>query len=177
MANPLSGIITAEFKQLFNYAIDALLEDTALTVTCRIYYGTTKNTQCPNCILDNNARVSANQYKPGGPVSFATGSICPMCGGIGFIASDTSETFNMAIIYGYNRTKFIQTGQNLKEGVFYVQSVCKLDRFPNLKNAKEAVFDTSVEGIGKYKFERYGDPTPVNFGTTPYIVTNWTRKG
>lgn len=176
MSNPLTGIITSDFKALFNYAIDALLEDTALTVTCRITFGTTKNTECPNCILDTNARISSNAYKVGGPVSFATGSICPMCGGVGFVVSDNTTTLNLAVIPNDNRSKFIKTALRLNETDYYVQTISKADTFPTLQKAKEIVFDTSIEGYGRYIFERFGDPTPLNFGNTPYLVTHWVRK-
>lgn len=176
MANPLTGIITSDFKALFNYAIDALLEDTALTVTCRIIFGTTKNTECPNCILDANARISSNQYKPGGASSFVTGSICPVCGGVGFIAVDSSTTLNLAVIPNDGRSKFIKTALKLNEADYYVQTISKAETFPTLQNAKEIVFDTSIEGFGRYTFERFGDPTPLNFGNTPYLVTHWIRK-
>jgi hypothetical protein len=37
-----SNIITSDMKKLFSNAIRALLEDTALTVPCTLYYGITK---------------------------------------------------------------------------------------------------------------------------------------
>ena len=50
MANPFSGIITAQFKQTFTDAISALLEDTALTVPCTLIFANTKLQDCPNCL-------------------------------------------------------------------------------------------------------------------------------
>jgi len=174
MSNPFAGIITPEFKALFNNAIDALLESTALTVPCRIVFGTTKNTECPNCILDTNARVSANKYKVGGPSSFPLGSICPMCAGVGFIAVDTSQIIYMAVIYNEQRSKFIKTGLNLTASDYFVQTISHASTYAALKNAKEVVFDTAVEGQATRNFQRYGDPTPVGFGDSAYIITLWT---
>ena len=38
MANIFKDIISNEFKELFNNAIDSLLTDTSLTIPCRLKY-------------------------------------------------------------------------------------------------------------------------------------------
>jgi hypothetical protein len=63
-----AGIITSGMKQLYNDAINALLENTALTVPCKLVYENTKLQDCPNCLYDPLTRKSSNQYQAGGPL-------------------------------------------------------------------------------------------------------------
>lgn len=177
MSNPLSGLINQDFKDLFTNAIDALLEDTALTVPCRLIFGTTKNTACPNCNIDSLTNMSANTYKAGGPSPFPNGSICPMCAGIFYISQDTSIIMNLAVIWNNKRSHFINIGLPLKLDQAYVETISKISTLPNLSRAKEVIFDTNIEGYAKRRFQRYGDPTPVQYGRNPYIVTLWERAG
>ena len=57
-----TGLITAEFKQVFTDAIGSLLEDTALTVACKLVFDNTKLQECPNCLYDPISRKSSNQF-------------------------------------------------------------------------------------------------------------------
>jgi hypothetical protein len=176
MANPFTGIITSEFKQLFVNAISSLLADDALTVPCRIIFGTTKNTQCPNCVLDTITKASSNKYNGIGPNSFPTGSICPVCGSLGYIASDTSETLYLSVLWQWQRAKFIDIGIKLNVGESYAQTISLLGTLHTLRRAKEAVLDTSAEGHGKRTYEREGEPTPLGLGDTKFVITLWKRK-
>lgn len=177
MTNPFAGIITPQFKALFNNAIDALLEDTALTLPCRLTFGTTANTQCPNCNLDTIGGRSANTYRTNGPAPFVNGSICPMCGGEGFIPQDTSQTVYMAVLWNNSRAKFINTGIKLDIADAYVQTISPISTFPVLKEAKEVVFDTTIEGYQHTRFQKFGNPVPVGFGNSSYVITHWRMTG
>lgn len=172
MANPFSGIITPAFKATFNNMIDALLETTALTVPCRLSFGVTKNTACANCILDTITKISSNRYKPGGPVPFSN-SVCPMCGGAGFIPVETTESFNMAVIW--QRSKFIDVG--IKVPTLGVQTVSHITRFPSLSKCKDIFFDTNIEAIAGFTYQRVGAPMPIGFGDSRYCITIWERVG
>lgn len=175
MPNPFSGIITAAFKATYDNAIDALLEDDALTVPCRMEFGITKNTECPNCLTDPINRTSANKYRPGGPVSFVTGTICPTCNGLGFLPIESSETFNMAVIWNDNRSKFIKLGLNLDNSKTYAQSICHAEHYPAIVQSRRACLNTDLAGYGLQTYLREGDPTPYKMGNKTYIVTMWSR--
>ena len=175
MANPLSGVITQAFKDTWNNAIDALLESTALTETCRIVYGTTEYTQCPNCILNTISRISSNIYNGTGTRSFPTGSICPICGGAGFIPSDTTEEISMAVIRNADRSKFIDLGANLDEAMGYIQTISQEATFPLIQKAQYVVINTAIEGYNGDRYQRVGDATLIGFGSRPYVVTIWNK--
>ena len=63
MTNPFSGIISSDFKQLFNNAISSLLYNDALTLPCTLHYGVTKYNDCGNCVFDPIGNKSSNNFK------------------------------------------------------------------------------------------------------------------
>jgi len=172
--NPLSGIITTEFKTLFVNAMNALLEDAALTVPCRFDFGTTKNTECPNCIIDTITGRSTNQYNGTGSSSFPNGSICPQCGGAGLIPVDTTETLNLVVLYQWSKSKWIQVGDASVMANSEVQTISKLSSYSIMRECKEAVFDTNVEQLAREKYRRVGRPFKVGYGDTSYVITMWS---
>ena len=175
MTNPLSGIITPAFKTLYDNAIDALLEDTALTVPCEIRFANTNNTECSNCHFDPLNRRSANRYRTGGPVAFVTGTTCPTCNGLGLISTRSSTTFNMAVLWNPARSKFIDLGVKFDESKVYAQSICAAHHYTSLERSESAILDTGFAGYGNQLYQRDGDPTPYKLGHKTYIVTMWSR--
>jgi hypothetical protein len=178
MSNPFSGIITSEMKTLYTNMIDALLEATALTLNCRLIYGGTKLTICPNCVYDPMSGKSSNRYKTGGPVSFPKGQQCPVCAGVGSIPTDTDEELSLMVIYdslewqkmgGNNRTA--QTGKE------YTLTFSKLNTYTQLKQAKEIIIDTTTEETVVNRFVRVGLPEIYGFGASSYVMVKWERNG
>jgi hypothetical protein len=173
MANPFTGIITAEFKQIFDDAINALLENTALTVPCTLIFDNTKLQDCPNCIYDSISRKSSNIYEVGGPIPFITGQICPYCNGIGSLSFSSEEQVYLGII----KPVFFG-GSNLDlESVNFVdgkiQSLSNIDLYAKLKNASSVIVDTNIINLTNSKYIRYKDPVPVGFGNNSFIITTW----
>ena len=52
MVNPFSGIVSSEFKEVFNNAISALVDASGVAIPCTLYYGVTKYEACANCVYD-----------------------------------------------------------------------------------------------------------------------------
>lgn len=176
MSNPFSGIISKEFKTIFNNAIDSLLENNALSLPCKIVYDNIiNNTYCNNCIFDNISLLSSNIYNGSGPNPFQEGGVCPVCLGLGQIKnSSSSEIIYLAFIfdskYFLNNNKII----NIPEGS--VQSLCDISLFNKIKNASEIIFDNSLTNLSHFKYERASDPEPAGFGDNRYIFTLWKKK-
>jgi hypothetical protein len=83
----------------------------------------------------------------------------------------------MAVLWGNARSKFISTGVKLDIDEAYVQTISAISTFPLLKDAKEAVFDTTVEGYGHVRYQKFGPPIPMGLGNSSYIVTHWRLVG
>lgn len=173
MANPFSGIITAQFKQTFTDAISALLEDTALTVPCTLIFANTKLQDCPNCLYDVISRKSSNQYQAGGPIEFVTGQICPYCNGLGSLSFSSEEIVYLGII---KPAFFAGDSLELSNVNFVdnmIQTLCSVDLYAKLKGASSIVVDTNLISLTNSRFIRHKDPVPVGFGNNSFIITTW----
>ena len=176
MSNPFNNIITTEFKQLYNNAIDSLLEQNALTVPCRLKYSGQQNgTLCSNCVFDPISKLSANIYNGTGPSSFNEGTVCPVCGGLGLIKTDATEIIHMAVIFDSKYwLNWSSNTVNVSDGM--AQTICLASYSVKIRNANEVVFDTNLEPYNNYVYNRAGDPNPVGLGDNRYIITMWSRK-
>lgn len=176
--NPFSGLINKDFKNLFNNAIDSLLETNALTIPCILKYISTNKEQnlCNNCLFDSISLLSSNIYNNSGPQPFPENTICPVCLGTGTLSNNIKEeTLYLAVIFDSkyflnysNKLVNIQTGT--------VQTISKIDTIHKLRNANEIIFNTDIGNYGSYIYQRSSDPEPCGFGDHRYIVTMWTSK-
>lgn len=168
-----SGIITSGFKQTFNDAINALLEDTALTVPCKLVFENTKLQDCPNCLYDPITKKSSNQYQAGGPLQFVNGQICPYCGGLGSLSYSSDEILYLGIIkpvfFGMDQLEL--NNVNYVDGM--IQSLSSINFYAKLKSASYIIVDTNLENLTINKYVRHRDPIPVGFGDNSYIITTW----
>ena len=174
--NRFNSIFTSEFKQVFKDAIDAILSDDGLTVSCKFLYAGDKNqTQCDNCEFDPITRHSAGLYNGTGPRPFPNHGVCPVCLGHGVKYSDSSETLQIAAIFDSKYWLKTQTQAiNITDG--FVQTISKIETLPKIRNAQSVIFDTSIDpAYGSYNYQRAGDPAPVGFGSNDYIITMWKR--
>lgn len=177
MSSPFDNIISAEFKNTFNQAIDAILANNALTVPCTIRYAGAKNTTyCNNCKFDNISKLSSNIYNGTGPVPFVENTICPVCMGIGLKTNDSSEIIYLAVIF--DGKYFLNTTSsavvNIVDGM--IQTLCNISHLPKIRNADEIIIDNNISNYGGYTYQRAGDPIPMGLGDNRYILTTWKRK-
>jgi len=175
-SNPFAGLITEAVHQLYTDGIDALLEQGACTVPCRVSYGITKWTECPNCIFNPNTKRSSNKYKSGGSIPFNTG-ICPYCKGEGRLPDSQTDTIYLLPVWNYKEWMPISSVHKIllqtPEG--YVQTLSKMATIATLKRAKDIIIDTNIEDHVRQKFTRYGEPEPCGLGRSSYIATMWQK--
>lgn len=173
-----TGIISAGMKTLFNDAIDALLETSALTVPCQLIFEDTQFSECPNCYFDVTSDRSANIYKAGGPIVFNQG-ICPYCGGIGKITEDNTININLAVLWNYK--DWIGVNYKLLDNINipfgYAQLLTKVENVTNIKRAKEIILNTSLSTYTKHRFIVIAEPNPLGFGNDSYITVMLKRIG
>lgn len=177
MANPFQSLINTEFKNLYNQAIDAILSDNALTVQCRLNYGTSNIEPCTNCIYNPITQRSLNRYNGIGSNPFVDGGICPVCNGEGTLDKGKSETIYLAVLfdskYWFNWSRD-NNAINIADGS--IQTICNITLLPKLKNAQTLDVDTNLSSYGYYTYKRAGDPQPCGLGDNRYIVTMWSRS-
>jgi hypothetical protein len=167
--NPFSNILSSEFKQLFNDAIDAVLSDSGLTNECILLYGNEYSEQnfCDNCILDTISRVSSNIYNGTGPKPFPDNTVCPVCLGMGMSKSTKQETVKLAVII--DSKSFISVGDIAMIGSGVIQTICSIDLLPKISNAQTLV----VKGI---EYQRIEKPQSCGLSDHRYIITLWKNK-
>ncbi len=169
--NPFTGIISPQFKKVFNQAIDALLEKNALTIPCTIKYGSTKPLYCNNCEIDPIANKSSNLYNNTGPQPFEDYAMCPVCLGRGYINSSNSEIIYMAVLF--SGAGWLQWGSKtvqIPDGM--AQSICSATLAQKLKNADSIIFNGDESNI----YMLAGDPELVGLGDINYAITMWKRQ-
>jgi hypothetical protein len=168
------NIITQNFKNLYNNAIDHLISKKGLAVPCSIIYDSLKQSTCPNCIFDPIQGRSSNMYNGSGPAAFANHSICPVCNGNGLIDMTASETVYLALIfdskYWFNwNSKTVNIPNNM------AQSICNINLLPKLQNAKEIILDTTTSAYGDRRYTRVNEPEICGLGNNRYIITMWEK--
>jgi hypothetical protein len=167
--NPFSNVLSPEFKQLFNDAIDAILGDSGLTTECTLVYGNEYNEQnfCDNCILDTISKVSSNIYNGTGPRPFPDNSICPICLGMGMSKAAKQEKIKLAVII--DNKSFINVGDIAMIDNGVIQTLCSIDLSSKLSNAHTLIVHNS-------EYQRAGEPRPCGLSDHKYLVTFWRNQ-
>lgn len=168
------NIITPQFKKIFNDAIDTVISQNAMSVPCTLKYDSALQELCYNCIFDPINNRSSNRPKDNAPVYFARETICPVCNGFGIVESAKNETIYLAIIFDHNY--WVNKGSNIiniSEGM--VQSLCKIDLLPKIKNCQEMIMDTTLSDYGHYRYVLAGDPQPAGLGSNDYLISLWKK--
>lgn len=168
------NIITNNFKNLFNGAIDHLISSQGLAVPCSLVYDSLKQSLCPNCIFDSLQNRSANIYNDTGPAPFGHLSICPVCMGNGIIDMTNTEIIYLALIfdskYWFNwNSKTVNIGNNM------AQSICNINLLPKIQNCKEIILDTTTSAYGDRRYSRSNEPEICGLGVHRYIITMWEK--
>lgn len=175
MVNPFSGIIDSSLKSVFNNAINAILEDDALTVSCTLEYGITKYESCVNCLYDPIGQKSSNRFQDGGPAPFPFGTLCPVCNGNGRRPLTSSENVNLAVIFEPRQFLEMSTPVNTADG--YIQTLAKKTMTHKLQRAKEIIVSTDVSNFFSHRYQRVSEPLPIGLGNNEFVVCTWRRAG
>lgn len=167
----------SQLQNVYNQSMDMMLGDTGLVVPCTLSFAhKSGDTVCPNCVFDPISRLSGHKYNGTGPISFVTGTICPVCQGEGTIeGSAKTKTVKLAVIF--DSKYFVNWSSSVGDiPSGSVQSICKMSLLDDLKNATSMVVDTNISQYGNYSYSRAGDPQPAGLGDHRYIVTLWSRS-
>jgi hypothetical protein len=176
MTNPFSNIISANLKQTYKDAIDAILAQNALTVPCTLKYSNSANNiLCNNCIFDPISKTSSSLYNQVGPSPFPDHTICPVCLGMGVTKNSVEEIIHMAVIFDSKYfLNWSSKTMNIPAGA--VQTICSISLIDKIKDANEVVFNNNISNLGNYIYQRAGSPEPCGLGDHNYIITMWVKK-
>jgi len=170
--NPFSGIISSSLKTVYNNAINALLDDSSLTIPCTLNYGITQYVACSNCSYDSIGQKSSNRYVSGGPIPFPFGGICPMCNGDGRTGTTSTEDIYLAVIV--DPKQFISVG-TVDKADNLIQTISKHTTTPKLQRAQDIIIATDISGYFTHRYERISEPTPVGLGDSSFVFCTWKR--
>lgn len=154
-------------------AMNAIIETTAKEH--RLLYQSIQS-DCPNCIFDPISNRSSGRYKTGGTRPFPNGTICPVCRGVGKLASESFETIWTTVEWNpknfYAPTTTIQVPNSICQTVGYIADL------PKVLKSKKIVLEIALEGYIKYVFNLNGEPIDP-FSITPgkFFVATWKREG
>lgn len=171
--NVFQNLITPQFKQLYNHAIDAILDkDNGLVNPCTIRYGGAPSAQtiCNNCLYDSISKLSSNIYNGSGPKPFADGGVCPVCLGSGSIATGlitNEEVLNLAVLI--DSKYFINIANSVNLNNNHIQTICKKDIVNKLINAFELVLHGT-------SYQKAGEPQYCGLGAHEYAIILWSVK-
>ena len=170
----MANIISQQFKDLFNTAIDEILSAHGLTVPCKFIYSNSNPELCSNCIFDSINTRSSNIYNGSGPVPFANQTICPVCNGVGLLSGSKEELVNLAVIFDSKYwLNWKYNSIHVTDGM--VQTICHSSLLPKIRNAERVQINTNMENYGSYFYTRSSDPELAGFGDSRYIITMWKR--
>ena len=169
MANPFAGIITADMKSLHQNMIDAMLEDTACTVACRIIYlGSQLDDIAGTNVINPIGGKPPGVYVHGGPSFNHT-------------LDDVERDEQTEVIYLmpiWDSREWIKTSLartlTEKPGLFG-QTLSKMSTLPTLKRATQLVIDTAMESMVRHTCVREGEPEPCGLGGSTHIATMWKK--
>jgi hypothetical protein len=174
MSNPFDNLVNAEFKQVFNNAIDSLLKPAAFSTPCKLEYSTTNFVFCNNCLYDPISNKSSGSYNSStGTDIFENGSICPVCMGIGKKQTPNSETINMAIIIASKSwSNFGSPSMHVPN--IDLQTLCSIELLPKINTCTSmTILDSSQYDNSKYSLA--GFPNIMGLGYQNYILSNWKK--
>lgn len=150
------------FKQYYE-VVDELLENSATSFSCRIYYIPTIS-ECTNCVFSYG--TASNVYKAGGPVPFSFG-ICPVCNGKGTLEIDQTEDIRLRI-HEYTASRQSQNykllNKNIQnpEGVFEIRG--KKEDIPKLLKSQKILITSNDTRFSNLFYKLISEPMPHGFG-------------
>jgi hypothetical protein len=172
-SNPFTSLLTASFYQTFVDAIDALLADGGCTVACTFIYSGQKFTTCNNC--------QGGIYRPGGPIPYPNGKLCPVCFNKKIVNSTDSETHNMAVIFDSKQWRILgrsidcRASNTVNSPRSFAETMTRIEMYPKIKAVDYIILDSDNSTLMKNKYQRIGEPEPCGLNSMEYLITAWKK--
>lgn len=166
-------MINSTFNQIFVDQIHRMFGENGLSRPCKLVSKDSKKTLCPNCQIDPINGKSSGRYKPGGPVNFPYGQLCPICNGVGFVFDTTGNevAIDLLVIYDYRKFFSFNTNVNIPEGT--IQIIAKFQDLKKLQKANTLIVDTDGGYIPNNEYEPVSQPQPIGLGDSDFLFMYW----
>ena len=162
--------ITNDIRKIAITAFTDLI--TELGKDCRLYYEPIK-TECENCYYNEQTQRSSNVYKPGGPVPFLDGMVCPVCGSRGVLETEQTEVIRLLLD---KSPKDFYLVNNIRMPQSDMSSKGFLTDLPKVQRCKYMVAQISLEPYLVEKFILVGTPTDTsNIVQNKFFIAGWKR--
>ncbi len=140
-----------------------------------------KKTPCNNCILaptqGGTGFRSTNKYKPGGPIPFPEGTLCPVCGGQGIFALP-EKTDIIKLLCRWNPADFMIITGSINVPYSVVETEGLLVDWPKVQQARIMFIELPIQPYIRARFELAGEPVDVNaIAQAKTFTCHWTRRG
>jgi hypothetical protein len=165
--------LDADTKSVITQALDDLI--TELGKPCRLEYPP-KWAPCVNCVYDPIGNKSSNRWLSGGPMQFPNGQTCPMCNGVGQLATAVTEVITFLCAWEPRKFWFPIPNLQIRSPYSIVQTKGFLKDLPKIERANFLYFQTPIEGIARKKYKLFKEPgDPSNIIQNRYFVASWER--
>lgn len=162
-------LIPSGLKSLYTEAVNSLI-DSNWGVATTLTYPAVK-TVCPNCIVNTMAGVSSGRYKVGGPKPFTSGQVCPLCNGVGYKETSTTDTIRVLVYIEPKSWMKLGIAIQNPDGIIQVKG-----KWSDIAKVRKCLTMSIHNGISEpTKYERYGEQTPFGVGRDTYFLGFWKR--
>lgn len=144
---------------------------------CRLVYPHTW-TDCTNCVSHQVGNRSVSHWRSGGPVFFPDGASCPVCGGQGKRAHESSE--EISLVCEWEPKKFILPLPSVDVRVPYglLQTKGEMVHLPKVVRCDHLVVDLPMESLVRARYHLAGEPFDKHqIAQGKFFTALWERGG
>ena len=129
--------------------------------------------RCDNCLPLPIGNQSSNVWRDGGPAAFPLGGVCPICGGTGMRATESSEVVSL-LVSETPKKFFLNTGVVYPDGAIQTKGYAR--DLPKILRCEYMIKDIEASNYIIQKYRLSGEPSmPANIAQHITFVATWER--
>lgn len=162
----------ADTKSVIQDALDDIVLE--LGKDCLLVYPP-RMLACANCLPGIGGQPS-NRWKHGGPIPFAAGSACPLCGGSGRRAEEVTDTVHLSCEWNPKEFKYIFPDVEIRDEFSTLWTKGFLSDAPKIVRADHLRMQVPVEGVSVRKMKLQSMPSDrSSIIQDRYFVCYWSQ--
>ena len=161
-------------KKIIQDALDDII--TELGKDCRLVYPS-KAIACVNCQADPIGHKPSVRWKTGGPMPFSSGSICPLCNGVGKRFEEVYEDIRFKLNWDFKKFLYpFSPNVDVRVPFSIVQVKGYITDMPKIIKADHLIIQLPLESMLKKKFKLIGSPGDAsNIIQGRYFISTWEQ--